>query len=234
MNKRKVLAVSLATVVMVMALFGCSPTLEDQAKEYLTKYDDTFTFVDKKENNGSNTYYFSSQKFPDEGVSVHYEASFEALGREPFSDNYASLMLKEEGLKKGRELMESAFPGADYDICESRGEYVDYFNKDTTFDTYYAAMGAYYGVVIYKTVSEDELKADSEKLKEVLLGEKDAVQMTTAKLGFKIFYYPEDAEKVSLSDYADFEKLSGYDAVLNVEYVKVKDECEIKEMEIVK
>ena len=234
MNKKRAIAVSLMMIILATMLFGCSPTLEDQAKDYLTKYDDTFTLTDKTENNGSNTYFFTSQKYPGETVSVHYEGAFEALGSEPFSDNYASLMLKEEGLKKGSELTESAFPGVSYDICESRGEYSNYFNKDTTFDTFYAAQGAYYGVVLYKTVSEDELNADSEKLQEVLLGEKDAVQMTTAKLGFKVYYYPENAEKVSFSNYTDFDKLSGYDAVLNVEYKKSKDECEVTEMEIVK
>ena len=89
-------------------------------------------------------------------------------------------------------------------------------------------------MVLYKTVSEDGLKADSEKLQEVLLSEKDAVQMATAKLGFKIYYYPEDAGKVSFSDYVTFDQLDGYDAVLNVEYVKVKDECNVEKMEIVK
>ena len=234
MKQKKSVAVTLVVVLLATVLFGCSPSLEDQAKEYLAKYDDTFTFVDKKENNGSNTYYFSSAKYPGETVSVHYEAAFKSLGREPFADNYASLMLREEGLKKGSALLESVYPGAGYDICESRGEYVDYFDKDTTFDTFYAAMGAYYGVVLYKTVTEDELKADSEKLQEVLSGEKDAVQMATAKLGFRIYYYPEDAEKIRVSDYAEFEKLNGYDAVLNVEYSKVKDECTVKEMEVVK
>lgn len=33
-----------------------------------------------KENNGSNTYYFSSAKYPGETVSVHYEAAFKSLG----------------------------------------------------------------------------------------------------------------------------------------------------------
>ena len=232
MKVKKILAVPVLVVLMATVLFGCSPTLEKKAEEYLVKYDDTFTYVDKKENNGSNTYYFSSQKFPGETVSVHYEAAFESLGREPFSDNYASLMLREDGLKKGREIIDKAFPGADYEICQSRGEYSNYFDKDSDFALFYAAQGAHYGVVMYKNVTEEELKADSEKLKEALMGEKDAVQMATAQAGVRVLYYPEDAAKTGVSSYEDFDKLTDYSAVLRVNFSKVKEECTVEEMEL--
>ena len=232
MNGKKTAVVSGLLVALSVVLIGCQAPLEDRAKEYLTKYDDTFTYVDKKENNGSNTYYFTSQKFPADGVSVHYEGAFESLGREPFSDNYASLMLGEDGLEKGRELVESAFPGENYEISRSRGEYTNYFDKDSTFDEYYSAMGSAYGVVLHKQASEEVLKADAEKLQEVLNGEKNLFQMATAKTTVRIYYYSDDAAKLVGNDFTEFDKLSGYDAVLEVSITASKGESEVEKSEM--
>lgn len=161
-----------------------------------------------------------------------YEGAFESLGKEPFSDNYASLMLNEDGLNKGRELVESAFPGESFEIARARGPYSGYFDKNTTFDEYYSCEGSAYGVVLHKQVTEDVLAEDAEKLQEVLNGEKDFFQMATATVDIKVIYYSDDAHYLKGSDYADFEKLSDYDAVLDVMFSMSGGDSSVKEMEI--
>ena len=233
-KKGKVFAVLVLGILTTAILFGCSPTLEDRAKEYLTKYDDTFTYVDKKESGGTNVYTFSSQKYPDKAVYVRYESMFDQNGMSPFYDNYMGIRYEEEGLAKGRELAEKIFPGEDYELCRSFGGYYQYYDKDSSYDYFYSGEGEYFGIILHKTPSEDQLNADAEKIKEVLKGEDEKLANATAALQIKVLYYSGTDRKLNGNDIKTFADLSDYEAVLDVNYVKTKGECDVVEMGMAK
>jgi hypothetical protein len=204
--------------------------LEDRAKEYLTKYDDTFTYVDKKESGSSNTYMFTSQKYPGKTVSVRYESMFDQNGKVPFYDNYMGIRYEEEGLAKGHELADVIFPGEDYELCRSFGGYYQYYDKDSSYDYFYSGEGEYFGIILHKTPTEDQLNADAEKIKEVLQGEDAKFANATAAVQIKVLYYSGTDRKLDGNDIKTFADLSDYEAVLDVNYVKAHGECDVVEM----
>ncbi len=231
-----ILSMILLTLVALIALRGFASLFSggvvNRAAAYLTKYDDTFTYIEHETQGKDLLIYFSLEKYPDYTVMVSYIRTYDEAGMDCFRDNYANILFEEEALENGDRIIGTVYPNERYEVYVIKSGVYEGVDRNTTYEQFYLNTGSDYDVIVYKDINEEELEEEAQRIMDIMLLEDERMDSRNASLSLHIYYYPADSEGPGIECDEDIAHIRDYTARLMLHYEDQTHECRIVKIEV--